>query len=265
MKGLKENMDSLQQALVLLVSESATESIERLVSLLRDGFIDHTVSLNRLKQLLHTSDIQTSLLAAMLSAWQQVSPPLPSQALALVLGTTVSMYRYCISQNNEIDFVWTGPALGTRERLIATVPTIRSMIDEATKRILIVGYNLTLEAASTRTILDALTKASSRGCRITIALHDNKINHKILTESWPQDIPLPRLLLWCGSPEDPLASLHAKLISVDRYQVLITSANLTRHGMELNIEFGVRIRGRKVAQVEEHFVLLERQGFLVPI
>lgn len=51
-----------------------------------------------------------------------------------------------------------------------------------------------------------------------------------------------------------MAALHAKVISVDQEQTLITSANLSYHGQQGNIEIGTLIESKRIAkQVEDVF------------
>jgi phosphatidylserine/phosphatidylglycerophosphate/cardiolipin synthase-like enzyme len=40
-----------------------------------------------------------------------------------------------------------------------------------------------------------------------------------------------------------MASLHAKLVVTNQKDALITSANLTHHDREANLELGVRLQG----------------------
>ena len=54
-----------------------------------------------------------------------------------------------------------------------------------------------------------------------------------------------------------MAALHAKVICVDQQKTLITSANLSYHGQEGNIELGTLIESQKTAkQVEDLFTRL---------
>ena len=56
---------------------------------------------------------------------------------------------------------------------------------------------------------------------------------------------------------DSMAALHAKVISVDEQQTLITSANLSYHGQEGNIELGTLVDSREIAkQVDDIFTHL---------
>ena len=54
-----------------------------------------------------------------------------------------------------------------------------------------------------------------------------------------------------------MAALHAKVISVDQRQTLITSANLSYHGQLGNIELGTLIESKQIAkQIEDVFTKL---------
>ena len=57
--------------------------------------------------------------------------------------------------------------------------------------------------------------------------------------------------------QDSMSALHAKVISIDQCETLITSANLSYHGQEGNIELGTHIISKETAiQVEQLFTQL---------
>jgi len=57
--------------------------------------------------------------------------------------------------------------------------------------------------------------------------------------------------------QDSMSALHAKVISIDQQETLITSANLSYHGQEGNIELGTHIISKEIAtQVEQLFTQL---------
>lgn len=62
-----------------------------------------------------------------------------------------------------------------------------------------------------------------------------------------------------------LSPLHAKVLVVDRRDLLITSANLTGHGMKHNLEFGLRVLGRPAADATDHLEGLIRSGEFEPV
>jgi phosphatidylserine/phosphatidylglycerophosphate/cardiolipin synthase-like enzyme len=60
-----------------------------------------------------------------------------------------------------------------------------------------------------------------------------------------------------------MASLHAKVLTADSDRALITSANLTFHGFEVNVEIGVQITGDGAQRLEAAFKeLMHRRGFI---
>ena len=57
--------------------------------------------------------------------------------------------------------------------------------------------------------------------------------------------------------DDKMAALHAKVISVDQRKTLITSANLSYHGQQGNIELGTLIESKQIArQIDDVFTKL---------
>lgn len=57
--------------------------------------------------------------------------------------------------------------------------------------------------------------------------------------------------------DDKMAALHAKVISVDQEKTLITSANLSYHGQQGNIELGTLIESKRIAkQIDDVFTKL---------
>ena len=64
----------------------------------------------------------------------------------------------------------------------------------------------------------------------------------------------------------PRAVLHAKAVVHDNEQVFVTSANLTPKALDRNIEAGVLIRDRPLAQaIASHFQRLIDTGLVVPL
>ncbi len=80
---------------------------------------------------------------------------------------------------------------------------------------------------------------------------------------WPRDLAPPALLTWRTSGDDAHLKLHAKVIVSDRRDALVTSANLTLHAIDLNMEIGVRVLGEPASAIASHFDRLIAQGVLV--
>ena len=143
----------------------------------------------------------------------------------------------------------------------STKITVSDMIVKAEKSILITGYSLSDYFSD---LVDTIIMKSQQGVVVRFYVNDiekqmgfNKLldyQGKFLKiYNYPKD-----------SDKDKMAALHAKVISIDGYLTLITSANLSYHGQEGNIEVGSLIKSNHIAkQVEELFeVLTYRKVFI---
>lgn len=120
---------------------------------------------------------------------------------------------------------------------------VQSMIEEAKRNILITGYSLsTYFSELTDTIIDKSQKG------VFVKFFINNIEKQAEAD---------KLLRYKGrflriydysNEEDKMAALHAKVISVDMKQTLITSANLSYHGQQGNIELGTLIESERTAK-----------------
>jgi cardiolipin synthase len=134
--------------------------------------------------------------------------------------------------------VWTGPessAGGSR----LTLAVVADLIDQATAEILLVSY----ATAPSTEVRDALHRATDRGVEITTLLERAEDNPTFTGHPNPLAGIPARQLAWPAGAREPGASMHAKILVVDRQCALIGSANLTGYGVERNLECGVLIRG----------------------
>jgi phosphatidylserine/phosphatidylglycerophosphate/cardiolipin synthase-like enzyme len=83
---------------------------------------------------------------------------------------------------------------------------------------------------------------------------------------WPPDRPYPKLFYFPASLEErsaERAAMHAKVIIVDNARVFISSANFTEAAQERNIEVGLVIRSRTLAdQLTKYFASMVDEGTL---
>lgn len=124
-----------------------------------------------------------------------------------------------------------------------TMTVVQSMLEGAKRNILITGYSLsTYFSELTDTIIDK----SQKGVFVKFFINN--------VEKQPD---VDKLLRYKGrflqiydysNEEDKMAALHAKVISVDMRQTLITSANLSYHGQQGNIELGTLIESERTAK-----------------
>jgi phosphatidylserine/phosphatidylglycerophosphate/cardiolipin synthase-like enzyme len=109
-----------------------------------------------------------------------------------------------------------------------------------------------------------LEDASKRGARITLVLHrdEESSNKQNLLRAWSPLVRKPRFMRWDPPSDHPYTKLHAKVTVVDRREALVGSANFTFHGMESNLELGLRVRGPQAAAIAERFDHLIADGVL---
>lgn len=155
------------------------------------------------------------------------------------------------NQGDRSELVVTAPpSFSVKAR--STVNTVSSMILGAQSSILITGYSLSGYFGD---LVDCMIQKSKSGVLI-----------KFFANGLEGQAEFEKLLKYRGrflriynyqKPKDPMSSLHAKVICVDQSKTLITSANLSYHGQEGNIEMGTYIESATIArQVDEVFTKL---------
>ena len=133
-----------------------------------------------------------------------------------------------------------------------TMNVVKSMIECAKRNILITGYSLSSYFSE---LVDIIIQKSQQGVFVKFFVND--------LDKQPE---FEKILRCKGrflevydfhSEDDKMAALHAKVISVDQQQTLITSANLSYHGQQGNIELGTLIESKQIAkQIEDVFTKL---------
>ena len=133
-----------------------------------------------------------------------------------------------------------------------TMNVVQSMIEGAERNILITGYSLSSYFSE---LVDTIIQKSQRGVFVKFFVND-----------LDKQLEFEKVLRYKGrflkvynfhQEKDKMATLHAKVISVDQQQTLITSANLSYHGQQGNIELGTLIESKQIAkQIEDVFTKL---------
>lgn len=156
-----------------------------------------------------------------------------------------------MSKADKVSLVVTAPpSISINAR--TTMNVVQSMINGAEKNILITGYSLSSYFSE---LVDVIVFKSQR--RVLVKFFVNDID---------KQSGFDKILRYKGrflkiynyhQEEDKMAALHAKVISIDQRQTLITSANLSYHGQQGNIELGTLIESKQIAkQIEDVFANL---------
>lgn len=171
------------------------------------------------------------------------------------------MKRYpCLSQKQAEEIYQLVTVASAEEKavtasLVTTIPpsfsvrakstknTVEGMIRGAKRSVLITGYSLSGYFAD---LVDVLIEKSQKGVYVKFFVN-NIENQKGLDKLCRYKGRFLHIYNFAGS-NDSMAALHAKVISVDEQQTLITSANLSYHGQEGNIELGTLVDSREIAK-----------------
>jgi len=147
--------------------------------------------------------------------------------------------------------------------IVPTRPTrivIREMLMAARRSVLAAGYLIT-EGSD---LLSLAHAAACRGVGITLVCDRGRDEAQRIRSTWPSIAPQPRLFV-NSQPDSPDGKMHAKVLVVDDHHLLVTSANFTWHGQEVNIEYGLRVSGEPARRTTLFFQNLEQLGVIVAV
>ena len=165
----------------------------------------------------------------------------------------IELINEAITSNeaDKVSIVVTAPpsfAINAR----TTMSVVQSMISGAERNIIITGYSLSSYFSD---LVDIIIDKSQHGVFVKFFVNDID-----------KQQGFDKLLRYKGrflnmynykQSDDKMSALHAKVLSVDGYSTLITSANLSYHGQQGNIELATKIDSKTVAkQIDDIFTKL---------
>lgn len=137
-----------------------------------------------------------------------------------------------------------------------TYPVIEELVSSAQKHIILTGYSISDHFEE---MLDLINYKSKQGVLVELFVNDYEQIKVHLKKIEHTNRNFFRVYRYSGIEGDKMAALHAKTIIVDETKMLISSANLSYHGMVSNIEIGVLIESRpKCIQVINIFTELKK-------
>jgi len=160
----------------------------------------------------------------------------------------------------RLELVWTGPTV-TGIPIRHTYAVLVQVIDAAESRLTLVSF----AAYTTAVVTNALRSAVARGVDVRLVLDGGThaqlafatLGTEVQLLTWP-----PTLL---QDHDVGHASLHAKCAVADTNVAFVTSANLTTHALDRNMELGVLITGGEAPRrLAEHFDGLVATEVIVP-
>lgn len=134
----------------------------------------------------------------------------------------------------------------------STKNTVDGMLKNSQKSIIITGYSLSEYFDN---LIDIIIQKSQSGVFVEFFINNIEAQRNVdkLNRYKGRFLKIYNY----SSRNDAMSTLHAKVISIDGRETLITSANLSYHGQEGNIELGTFIRSEQIAkQVTDIFTQL---------
>ena len=169
-----------------------------------------------------------------------------TDVLLVAIDTALAVVQTVKRSSEIIDLSWTGPVQFSVEG--RTTPSVmEEMILNAKDSIIITGYSITDDAENfIRLLENAIDKVE-----VIFVIHsdDKSNNFEILANLWKKE-KKPKVYSRTPGPLDVYFKIHAKMLVVDNFDLLVTSANLTWHGMSNNFEVGLRVRGNTAKKAE---------------
>lgn len=202
--------------------------------------------------------------------WQAENRELTSVALAAALEAT-GYAELASREEMKAELVWTGPPTSD-VALRRTEQALLQMIEEARRELIIVSFAV----YKIPEIVGALRKALDRGVRLRIiaetpSTSSGKVPYGAVAAFGEAIMSRAEVLVWPSErrPADAQGrrgSLHVKCAVVDGASLFISSANLTGYALTINMEMGVLIYNRFLAeQVTRHIEGLIMQGTLARV
>lgn len=204
-----------------------------------------------------------ALVERLLEAWRATSVG-SGELASMLLAASHALEN--VSKHQSTELVWTGPTtpfVSARR----TEQALLQVIGAAKQTLFVTSF----VAYDVSTIVKALNDASTRGVNISMLLessqdHGGSISFDVIGKMRTL-VPSAKLYAW-RERVAPFADgrVHAKVAVADGDVCFITSANLTGHAMEQNMEAGVLITGGHIPKLlHEHLQALVDTKTVSPV
>jgi cardiolipin synthase len=197
---------------------------------------------------------------ALLDAWSQ-SAGCTGPALAVALKTALAVAEH-ERDAEKVDLVATGPS-SPHVSIRHTKAVLLELIDRARHELIVVSY----AAYKVPALVSALQSARQRSVLVRLILESTADSAGALTHDGAAAFESLResveLYVWPIEKRPAGSRLHAKVAVADGETAFVTSANLTGHALDQNLEVGVLISGGQTPRrLMDHFHALIAKGTL---
>ena len=176
-------------------------------------------------------------------------------------------HAYHTAKDDEtVQLVWTGPTtefVATRKTEQVLLEVIRS----AKRKLFMTSF----VAFRVDSVVEALSNAMERGVEVSILLESSRSHGGDLSidsiDIMRNSLPKARFYYWKEKADKfSGGKVHAKVVVADAEDCFISSANLTEHAMERNMEAGVLIsRGMIPRNLDAHLEALVAAGDIAEV
>jgi phosphatidylserine/phosphatidylglycerophosphate/cardiolipin synthase-like enzyme len=255
----------------------STQMLRQMTNALLSGSVTLTSSRGKLAQLVgpdRADDVKAVFSALHTDGTKE-------SVLAHFLELIIEEREASIDQQGAVRLVWTGDGSSTQPASDTWV-VVTELISRAQTEIILSSFVV----YNSQNVFAALVSAmlANPSLLVKMFLHvgrdyDDKMTpeqklierfrKRFTAEMWPKECRLPEVYYDSRGLKltaEERATLHAKVVIVDKKWALVTSANLTDAAQHKNIEAGVLVENTTLAQgLREQFMALLESGLFKPI
>ncbi len=228
-----EKITDVAEKVLGIIEDLPDASIERLLSAWNTGT---KITKYNLEQITGISGQKISPLRYLV-----MDPSINQELIMAMFVTGLNTKLKMLKNTNKIEIIWTGPSTisaGIRN----TRPVIEEMLRSANpgEKVTIIDYRITSQAES---IVDELNLCLKTGVNVDLIVDKNNANERELKKCFAEK-NLVRPIIYTRKGKQPeFYKVHAKVIVIADRQMLVSSANLTGLGTEVNFEIGLLVSG----------------------
>lgn len=233
-------MQTLLDAVVDLAALVSPAKARNVASALR-GLTNSTAAPN--VNMLAETPAARAAVGRVVAAWGKVQAN-GDEVAGMLLGAAETRTR--VERELSVELVWTGPTT----RFVPTRRTDQVLLDiiaGAQKDLFIVSF----VAYDVPSVISALNQAVARNVRTRVLVEASSSHGGSLSVDpaamMRASVPGAEIFAWTEREDSFIGGkVHAKLAVADAAMAFITSANLTGHALEKNMEAGVLVAGGTV-------------------
>jgi phosphatidylserine/phosphatidylglycerophosphate/cardiolipin synthase-like enzyme len=169
-------------------------------------------------------------------------PELKDEQRFQLLALCVEVYRK--ASGDEVELVMTAPdTFRLKNRRIHDA--VKELLTQATASILMTDYSASDYFSE---MLDLLIRKSQQGVYVQLYVNNLDKQKEVLDRLLAYQSQFMKVFQYNRDTKDKMAALHAKVIVTDGMKSMISSANLSYHGMKGNVEMGFLVSSKEKAK-----------------